>query len=150
MDPCSPSHENESGTCIPKDCRSNQTVLNVAELAVCRGAHLEEQGTRLEALSGSHRVPCHGNFLWRQWLLKDMNNSSTPEGKEKKKFKRGKQRSNGPQRLPRNWQRWFSDSATGVQEGGGGGREENFCFKKSTPFKVRAAYNKKTLNLYSS
>lgn len=46
MDPCSPSHEKESGTCIPKDCRSNQAVLNAAELAACRGAHLEGQWTR--------------------------------------------------------------------------------------------------------
>lgn len=54
------------------------------------------------------REPFSGGSGFRNYF-KDMNNSSTPEGKLKS-LKRGKQRSNGPKRLPHNWKRSFSDS----------------------------------------
>lgn len=48
-------------------------------------------------------------------------------GKEKN-LERGKQRFNGPQRLPHNWQRLFSFSAAGLQEDGGERKEKENVF----------------------
>lgn len=99
------------------------------------GAELEGPWRGLGTPSGSPTMPCQGKHSPREsgfWnYFKDVNDSSTPEGKEKI-LERGKQRSNGLERLPQNWQRLFPYSAAGVQEDGRERKEgENvFVWKK--------------------
>jgi len=71
MDPCGPSHENESCTCIPEHCRSNQAVLNAARAGCvwrCPAGGAAEKGWQL--YQEAARSPAKETFLQRQWLPK--------------------------------------------------------------------------------
>lgn len=73
---------------------------------------------KLRGLSESHMIPylrtiLRGECLGSKTMLLKLSpgiNISSGIGGKVKKFKRGKQRTNGPQRLPLNWQRLFSYS----------------------------------------
>lgn len=72
MDPCGPSHENERDARVREHCRSNQAVLNAAELPVWGGARAggaAEKGWELYQ-EATWVPPATGTFLRRQRLPK--------------------------------------------------------------------------------
>lgn len=126
-----PNYTNENGTSIRSIAEATRPREMAIELGKWVGVPSWRGNGEQIGPSGSHMVSCQGkNSPWESgsWnYFKDISNLSNSVGKEKN-LERGKQRFNGPQRLPRNWQRLFSFSAAGLQEDGGEREEKENVF----------------------